>query len=93
MPKLDSYGFWGAISSVIGGYLSDRKQYVSYNGTNTLCLNVEKVFNLRTFSVFALILRSDCKLAIFAGYTTIIKADLASCWSFHRSIIRMILSK
>ena len=41
MSKLDIYGFRGKIHDIIVSNLSDRKQYNSYNGTNTPCLNIE----------------------------------------------------
>ena len=101
--KLYNYSFRGKIHDIIVNFLSDGKQYVSYLGTNTLCLNDETV--LPQDSVLGPFLflpyindinlgESDCKLAIFVDYTTINKDYREGCcsnWTRIRSIIWTVL--
>ena len=101
MSKLETYGFGGKIRSSIGGtdtidsYLSDRQQYISYNRTNTPCLNIDsgvpQVSVLGPFIVLVNIneinlAQSDCKLAIFADETIIIVSNREGCCSFQLEI-------
>ena len=98
MSKLDSYGFRGKIHDIIGSYLSDRKQYVSYNETNTPCLNVETGIPqglVKRPLLFLLHIddinlgERDSKLAIFVDHTTIIKANREGCCSIQQKTDRL----
>ena len=97
MSKPDSYGFRGTIHVNIRSYLSDRKQYISYNGTSMPCLSIEtdvpqcSVFGLFLFLLYIndiILGESDCKVAPFTDDTTTIKAKREGCCSIQQEINR-----
>ena len=90
--------FQGKTHDIIGSYRVDRQQYISCNGTSTPCLIIK--FGVPQGSVLGPSLflfyinditleEIDCKLAIFADDTTIIKSNREECGSIQQGIDRL----